>query len=81
MRHTHTCPKCQSTEIYVSKGRKHNQSGNKILVTNFKTIPLDHFTCTECGYTEEWVTDKKSLEFLRRKASQQKPRGNYSDFV
>jgi len=81
MRHTHTCPKCQCTEIYVAKGRKHNQHGNKIMVTTFKLVPLDHYTCLECGYTEEWVTDKKSLEFLRRKAKNQSPRQNYSDFV
>ncbi|GLR17889.1 hypothetical protein GCM10007940_25040 [Portibacter lacus] len=81
MRQTNTCPKCQCTEIYVAKGRKHSQNGNKIMISNFKVIPLDHFTCVQCGYTEEWVTDAKSLEVMRKKISQQKPRQNYSDFV
>ena len=81
MRYSQTCPKCESTEIYISKGRKHNQHGNKIMITNFKLVPLDHYTCTNCGYTEEWVTDAKSLEFLKRKYKEKGPRDGYSDFV
>ncbi|WP_235297788.1 hypothetical protein [Portibacter marinus] len=81
MRFSHTCPKCSSTEIYVSKGRKHHNHGNKIMISTFKVVPLDHYTCIDCGYTEEWVTDKKSLDFLRRKARTQKPRDNFTDFV
>jgi predicted nucleic-acid-binding Zn-ribbon protein len=51
------------------------------MITNFKLVPLDHYTCTNCGYTEEWVTDKNSLEFLRRKYKEKGPREGYSDFV
>ncbi len=81
MRHTHTCPKCNSTEILVSKGKKHDSHGNKIRVTGFKRVPLDHYTCVQCGYTEEWVTDTASLKYLQRKYDQQPNKGNYSDFV
>lgn len=81
MRNTNTCPKCSSTEIFISKGKKHDQHGNKIRISGFKRIPLDHYTCINCGYTEEWVTDKDSLDFVRRKFDRLPPKQNYSDFV
>ena len=81
MRNTHICPKCNCSEIYVAKGRKVHQHGNKVMVTAFKKIPLDHYTCVQCGYTEEWVTNQKSLEYLRRKARDQKPGNSFSEFV
>ena len=58
-----------------------DQHGNKIRYSVFKRIPLDHFTCVNCGYTEEWVTDEKELEFLRKKYDKGKRLDDYSDFV
>jgi predicted nucleic-acid-binding Zn-ribbon protein len=81
MRHTNTCPKCNQTEIFISKGKKHDQHGNKIRVSGFKRVPLDHYTCINCGYTEEWVTEKASLDFLRKKFDRLPPNKDYSDFV
>ena len=81
MRFSNTCPKCDSHDIYISKGKKHDQHGNKIRVSGFKRVPLDHYTCINCGYTEEWVTDQESLKFLQRKFDQRGPKDNYSDFV
>lgn len=81
MRVTNTCPKCYGTKIMRSQGKIYDQDGNKIRYSIFKKIPLDHFTCTECGYTEEWVTDQKHLQFLQEKYGKGKSTNDYSDFV
>lgn len=81
MRFSQTCPKCSGTQIMRSAGKKMDQHGNKIRFNAFKKIPLDHFTCINCGYTEEWVTDDKELEFLRKKYDKGKKNDGYSDFV
>lgn len=81
MRNSHTCPKCNSTEIIVSKGKRLDNDGNKIRVNTFQKVPLDHFTCINCGYTEEWVTEKKGLDFLRKRFDKQPPSKNDSGFV
>ena len=81
MRYSGSCPKCNSTEILVSKGKKHDSHGNKIRISGLKRIPLDHYTCVNCGYTEEWVTDQESLNFLRKRFDRQPRKDNFSDFV
>ncbi len=81
MKNTGVCPKCERSEIIRTAGKKHDHDANKIRYSIFRKIPLDHFTCVNCGYTEEWVTNEKELDFLRKKYQSNPSKENFTDFV
>lgn len=66
MKDTHSCPKCNSTNIYKMKGSTMNQSTivylNKWMT---KYVILDRYLCTSCGYSEDFAPiSKKERKWL-----------------
>jgi hypothetical protein len=60
------CAKCGQREVRVVsvKGR---QIGAAIPITWFRSAPVDHHVCTNCGYVEAWVTDREKLQAIAKK--------------
>jgi predicted nucleic-acid-binding Zn-ribbon protein len=60
------CAKCGQREVRVVavKGR---QIGAAIPITWFTSTSVVHHVCTNCGYVEMWVTDRKQLDAIAKK--------------
>lgn len=73
MKQTSTCPKCNSTDIYVDQ--------TKPKYTDFRFVPIsktawhfvvmDVYACLQCGYSEEYIADadlkdEKKMQTLRK---------------
>jgi len=70
MKNTKICPKCNSREILRILGETGAYgTGNNILVgvTIFGAVNVTRYLCCECGYSEEWIDNKKDIEKLQRK--------------
>ena len=52
MKHTATCPKCQSRDIAGPHRLHANRYHLKIDLPGMSTATLESFTCLNCGYTE-----------------------------
>ena len=78
MKNTHICPKCNSSHIYIVKGKTLNQY-SRFQISAFQTVAYDRYICIECGFMEEWITNPKHLNMLDRKKSRQKD--DFTDFV
>ena len=72
------CPKCNSTDIFIAKGKSLNQY-DRFNLTTFKFITFDRHICINCGYIEEWVADEKHLEALDKMKS--RSNDDFTDFV
>jgi len=72
MKNNNPCPKCDSTDIIRIEGKAGAYgSGNNIPIglTIYSAVKVTRFLCGSCGYSEEWIDDKKDIEKLRKKYS------------
>ena len=73
MKHSQTCPKCQSTDILHIPGKSQKagyDAGENIRTgrTNFGGLALvDIYVCSNCGYTEDWVASAEDLQKIKKK--------------
>lgn len=68
MKNKNTCPKCGSREICRIPGWVGAYgSGNNIPVSFFGKAKVARYLCRNCGYTEEWVEERKDIERLAKK--------------
>ena len=68
MKHTHSCPKCESIDVITIKGGSTwNGYQNFIKGSAMKVVPVTRYLCGNCGFSEEWVDDPKGLELLKKK--------------
>ena len=65
MKNTKICPKCNSTDIYVTEGMIAGEFKNVILCSFLSAVPVDRYICGTCGYVEHWV-DKKHLNEIKK---------------
>ena len=54
-----TCPRCNSKEVYTTKGQAKRGERMTIPVSSWKSIFLDTYLCTSCGHFEEYVPDEE----------------------
>jgi len=69
MKNSQTCPKCNTNDIVKIPGNTvADGSGNNIKVgmTILNAIKVTRYVCGNCGYSEEWIDDKKDIEKLKR---------------
>ena len=69
MRHSNTCPKCNSQEILRIKGQSRAYgAGNNIPTgaTIFSSVLVHRYLCCNCGYSEEWI-NKEDITRLKEK--------------
>ncbi len=70
MKNRKYCPKCGSYDIVrVPDNLMRHASGNNIYtstVTLIKKIPVIRYVCTNCGYVENWVEEKRQLDEIKR---------------
>ncbi|MDD4769376.1 MAG: hypothetical protein PHT52_06250 [Eubacteriales bacterium] len=56
------CPRCHSTQVYSSsKLRAETGNASSIPLSFFRSIPLDNYVCTNCGYVESYVSEPEML--------------------
>jgi len=62
------CPKCSSKKIVIIP---EDRTSNFIYTgkTNLQIVRTTLYICSECGYTEYYVRDKKQLEKICNKFS------------
>lgn len=63
-----TCPKCKATQVYSNEKLRFKSgtyNSNTIPLSFFRTIPLDNYICTSCGYTESYVAEPEMLNRIR----------------
>jgi len=54
-------------EVYTNKGRGLRSENNTLAVTSFKSVSVDQYVCTGCGYIERYVSDRGDLEGVAAK--------------
>lgn len=59
MKQTHTCPKCQSKELYTNSGNVKRGERCSLPVTSWTSLFVDIYICLNCGFVEEYITDKE----------------------
>ena len=65
MKNTHTCPKCNKTDIIRIEGNVGAYGvGNNIQtgLTNLSAALVQRYVCCSCGYSEE-LRNKRSVEY------------------
>jgi predicted nucleic-acid-binding Zn-ribbon protein len=60
------CPKCGSSEVYYGSSAT-GQTG--LIAISFWSFPIRmvFYVCTDCGYTESYIPEKKSLRDIAKK--------------
>jgi len=69
MKNSQTCPKCDANDIVKIPGNTvADGSGNNINVgmTILNAIKVTRYMCGNCGFSEEWIDDKKDIEKLKK---------------
>ena len=67
---TNACPKCNSANILhipVKKGKMGKWNNSVIWLSAVKYVEITRLVCENCGYSEEWITNKENLKKLRDK--------------
>ena len=70
MKHTHTCPKCNSQEIMRIEGRSGGYGGGNDIPAgsySFRTVKVTRYLCGSCGFSEEWIDAPEDLHKLKEK--------------
>lgn len=65
MKNTKICPKCNSKSIVRIPGEAGPHGSGNIIMTGmtvFSAVKVTRYLCCECGYSEEWIDDKKDIE-------------------
>jgi len=60
------CPKCNSTEVYLKENFM-NLDGSSIIMSAFVRVSLNHYVCTNCGYVENYISEKYNCERISKK--------------
>jgi hypothetical protein len=70
MKHSKTCPKCGSNEIYC----KNNKISDRcvIPVSTWAHILVDVYICAQCGFIEEYAEDLNSKGMTKIKTQWKK---------
>ena len=64
MKNSEICPKCKSNNISEIKS---DSLGARISTGALSIANVSYYICCQCGYVEEWITDKKDLEKISDK--------------
>jgi len=64
MKNSGICPKCKSNNISEIQS---DLLGTRISTGAFSFASVSYYVCCQCGYVEEWITDKKDLEKISDK--------------
>lgn len=68
MKHSHHCPKCDSSDIIKIAGPASvGYSQNKIPTGWISSGNVDRYVCGECGFSEEWIAKKEVLQKLKKR--------------
>lgn len=62
------CPKCNSREVYYNANLRYKSgsyNSNTIPLSFFRSIALDNYVCTHCGYMESYIADPTSLDRIK----------------
>lgn len=65
MKNTKICPKCNSKSIARIPGETGPHGYGNIIMTGmtiFSAVKVTRYLCCDCGYSEEWIDDKKDIE-------------------
>ncbi|NOQ37530.1 hypothetical protein GQ472_01450 [archaeon] len=70
MKNSKQCPKCSSRKIIRIPGKVGTWgTGNNILMGTFvkNAVLITRYLCGNCGFSEEWIDEKKDIEKLEKK--------------
>ena len=70
MKNSKQCPKCSSKKIIRIPGKVGAFGvGNNILMGAFvfNAVKITRYLCSNCGFSEEWIDEKKDIEKLEKK--------------
>ncbi|MCK4997638.1 hypothetical protein KAS08_05010 [Candidatus Pacearchaeota archaeon] len=70
MKNSKQCPKCSSKKIIRIPGKVGGFGvGNNIMLgaTVFSAVKITRYLCSNCGFSEEWIDEKKDIEKLKEK--------------
>lgn len=60
------CPRCHAREVYSSANIRYKTGNSSTIPLSFlRSIPLDNYVCTNCGYVESYVADQDMLSRVR----------------
>ena len=50
---------------------------NFIRISSVKQVFVTRYLCANCGFSEEWVEDRKGLELIKKKFGKNTPGSEY----
>lgn len=59
MKKTSTCPKCESTNIFIREAKRGEYRGLAIGWSVLGLHTPEIYICRDCGYLEEYLTEKQ----------------------
>jgi ribosomal protein S27AE len=70
MHQTKKCPKCQSGDLIKVLGNIGPHGNNIPMGFIAGTVMITRYVCGACGFSEEWIESKASIEALRKQFPQ-----------
>ena len=70
MKHSGTCPKCDSKDVVLIPGKHKSHSGGNTIsmgVSAWFDVRVSRYLCMKCGYSEEWVDNYSDRQRLKKK--------------
>lgn len=71
MKNTGQCVKCESKDVIrVVQSWAHTSEYANVIITDStitNAVKVIRYVCGECGYSEEWIDDKRGIEKIREK--------------
>ena len=70
MKNSKKCPKCSSSRIIKIPGQVGPYgAGNNIPTRTFipSFVKVTRYLCSNCGFSEEWIDEKKDIEKIEKK--------------
>lgn len=81
MKSTHTCPKCQCTDIVIVKAFPGTSTTNTIQFTKWGTQVgyFDRYICSRCGFIENYANldSKRWQKWLEKKGADIDPESGF----
>jgi len=60
------CPRCRANDVYSSSNMRYKTGNSSTIPLSFlRSIPLDNYVCTNCGYVESYVGDPEMLARIK----------------
>ncbi|MEL6308411.1 MAG: hypothetical protein AAFN11_11295 [Chloroflexota bacterium] len=81
LKHDSTCPQCGASAIKSGaniQGKEGLRGSNRLPLDLTHSVAIDNYVCTQCGYTESYITDRRALNRIAKQWQKVMPQSTTS---